>query len=152
MAKNKYSYKIIQGVPEQPILDALLYIYDRLFEDAKLNFFIDRIQTKEDLIIVLCQIKNDLIGFKLGYRYDDQTLYSWVGGVLASYRKQGIAQKLMELQHSTAKDKGYQKIRTKSMNRFKPMIILNLKNGFDIVSVYTNDSHQTKIIFEKLLL
>ena len=50
------------------------------------------------------------------------------------------------------KEKGYQRIRTKSMNRFKPMMILNLKNGFDIVQVYTNDSGQTKIVFEKDLI
>jgi hypothetical protein len=37
------------------------------------------------------------------------------------------------------------------MNRFKPMMILNLKNGFDIVQVYTNDSGQTKVVFEKTL-
>jgi hypothetical protein len=35
------------------------------------------------------------------------------------------------------------------MNHFKGMLILNLKNGFDIKQVYTNDSGQTKIIFEK---
>ena len=29
------------------------------------------------------------------------------------------------------------------------MMILNLKNNFDIKQVYTNDSGQTKIIFEK---
>ena len=57
----------------------------------------------------------------------------------------------MELQHEVAKKKGYEKVRTKSMNRFKSMIILNLKNGFDIQQVYTNDSDQTKIIFEKEL-
>jgi len=40
-------------------------------------------------------------------------------------------------------------MRTKSMNRFKPMMILNMKSGFDITNIYTNDVGQTKIIFEK---
>jgi len=35
------------------------------------------------------------------------------------------------------------------MNTFKPMMILNLKNGFDIVNIYTNTKGQTKIVFEK---
>lgn len=149
MAENKFSYQVVLGVPDQNVLDALLYLYKTLFEDADLDFFVDRIQTKEDLIIALCYCGNDLVGFKLGYRYNAATLYSWVGGVLPRFRKQGIAQNLMELQHTYAKKNGYQKVRTKSMNRFKPMIILNLKNGFDILKVYTNDSNQTKIIFEK---
>ena len=37
------------------------------------------------------------------------------------------------------------------MNRFKPMMILNLKNGFSITKVYTNTKGQTKIVFEKQL-
>ncbi|MDT7831530.1 GNAT family N-acetyltransferase [Flavobacteriaceae bacterium S356] len=151
MVENNYSYQVISEVPDQNILDALLHLYAELFEDAKLDFFVDRVQTKENLIIILCYHENELIGFKLGYRYNDHTFYSWVGGVLPRFRKQGIAQKLMELQHSSAKKKGYQKARTKSMNRFKPMMILNLKNGFEIVKIYTNDSGQTKIIFEKSL-
>lgn len=151
MAENKFSYQVVLGEPDQNVLDALLLLYNTLFEDAKLNFFVDRIRTKQDLIIALCYDAQTLIGFKLGYRYDDCTLYSWVGGVLPMHRKKGIAQKLMELQHTSAKNKGYQKIRTKSMNRFKPMMILNLKNGFDVIQIYTNDSGQTKIIFEKTL-
>jgi len=149
MVKNNYSYRVVLGVPDQHVLDALLDVYQQLFEDAKLDFFIERVQNKKDLIIVLCYDQNTLAGFKLGYRYDENTFYSWVGGVLSCFRKQGIAQKLMEHQHMYAKEKGYQKVRTKSMNRFKPMMILNLKNGFEIVKVYTNDSGQTKIIFEK---
>ncbi|MFD2567136.1 GNAT family N-acetyltransferase [Pseudotenacibaculum haliotis] len=151
MVENKFTYQTISGVPEQKVLDELLHLYDVLFDDARLDFFVDRINTKEDLVTILCYHNNVLVGFKLGYKYDQITLYSWVGGVLPEYRKQGIAQKLMELQHQCAKEKEYKKVRTKSMNRFKPMIILNLKNGFDIIQVYTNDSKQTKIIFEKNL-
>lgn len=149
---DKFKYQTIEGVPEQNLLDKLLNLYDVLFEDARLDFFVDRVQSKEDVIINVCYFNSDLIGFKVGYRYNENTFYSWVGGVLSTFRKQGIAQKLMELQHAAAREKGYQKMRTKSMNRFKPMMILNLKNGFDIVQVYTNDSQQTKIIFEKNLI
>ena len=145
------TYQTIEGIPEQQVLDELLNVYDQLFEDAKLDFFVERVHSKKDLIINLCYSDSELVGFKLGYRYNENTLYSWVGGVLPTFRKQGIAQKLMELQHASAKEKGYKKMRTKSMNRFKPMMILNLKNGFDIVQVYTNDSQQTKIVFEKNL-
>lgn len=151
MAESNYSYQIISGIPHKHVLDALLHLYGKLFEDAKFEFFVDRVHNKEGLVIVLCYYQNTLVGFKLGYRYGEDTLYSWVGGVLPHFRKQGIAQMLLEHQHVYAKEKGYKKVRTKSMNRFKPMMILNLKNGFNIVKIYTNDSGQTKIIFEKSL-
>lgn len=152
MDENKYTYQTIEGIPEPTVIQQLLRVYDQLFDDAKLDFFVDRIHSKQDLITNLCYEGAELIGFKLGYQYDEKTLYSWVGGVLAGHRKKGVAQKMMKFQHAKAREKGYIKVRTKSMNRFKPMIILNLKNGFDIRQVYTNDSGQTKIIFEKNLI
>lgn len=148
---HQYTYQTIEGIPSQEVLTELLDLYSALFEDAKLDFFKERIQTKEDLVIILCYDAKIPIGFKLGYRYNEDTFYSWVGGVLPQYRQKGIAKKLMQLQHDCASKKGYGKVRTKSMNRFKPMMCLNLKSGFDIVKVYTNDSQQTKIIFEKKL-
>lgn len=147
----EYTYQTLEGIPSQEVLTELLGLYNTLFEDAKLDFFKERIQTKEYLVIILCYDAKIPIGFKLGYRYNEDTFYSWVGGVLPEYRQKGIAKKLMQLQHDCASKKGYEKVRTKSMNRFKPMMCLNLKSGFDIVKVYTNDSQQTKIIFEKKL-
>jgi len=148
---NQYTYQTIERIPSQAVLTELLDLYNTLFEDAKLDFFKERVQTKDDLVIILSYDVKTLVGFKLGYRYNENTFYSWVGGVLPEYRQKGIAKKLMQLQHDCALKKGYEKVRTKSMNRFKPMMCLNLKSGFDIVKVYTNDSQQTKIIFEKKL-
>ncbi len=140
---------IVEGIPKDTILKELLHLYETIFDDAKLDFFIDRITSKTDVIIVLTYFENSPVGFKIGYRYNETTFYSWVGGVLPDFRRKGIAQKLAKKQEELIKEKGYKKLRTKSMNRFKPMLILNIKNGFDIVQVYTNTSGQQKIVFEK---
>lgn len=147
----EYSYHTYEGISDSSIVDQALILYNLLFEDANIDFFTDRLYSKEDVILNLCYRDDVLIGFKIGYQYDENTFYSWVGGVIEEERNRGIAQKLMELQHSAAKEMGFTKVRTKSMNKFKPMMILNLKNGFEIVQVYTNDSQQTKIVFEKIL-
>jgi predicted GNAT superfamily acetyltransferase len=152
MENDKFAFKIIEGVPSKESLEDILVVYKSIFEDYKLDFFKDRIHQKEDLLIVLCYYQNQLVAFKIGYRYNNRTFYSWVGGVLPQYRRNGIAKKLAELQEQEVKVQGYQAIRTKSMNRFKSMMILNLKNGFDIKSVYTNEVGQTKIVFEKTLV
>ena len=152
MEKSNLTYHTLEATPDTLVFDQVLILYNLLFEDANSEFFSDRLRTKEDIILNLCYKDQVLIGFKIGYRYNETTFYSWVGGVIEEERNRGIAKKLMQLQHASAKEKGYQKVRTKSMNRFKPMIILNLKNGFDIVQVYTNDSQQTKIVFEKILV
>jgi len=57
----------------------------------------------------------------------------------------------LKIQEKFAGNNGFKKLRTKSMNTYKSMIILNLKNGFYITNVYTNTKGQTKIVFEKFL-
>ena len=151
MGKNKLIYQIIEGQPSNELLDEILQVYKSIFDDYKIDFFKSRIDKKEDVLIVLCYNSDMLVGFKIGYRYNETTFYSWVGGVLLSFRQKGIAKHLAKLQEENVITKRYSKMRTKSMNRFKPMMILNLKNGFNIVQVYTNDIGQTKVVFEKEL-
>ena len=149
MNHQNIKIKTIQGVPMKKNMEELLTLYTTVFEDAIVTFFNDRITSKEDVVSIIAYINQVPVGFKIGYRYNENTFYSWVGGVLPKYRKQGIAKQLAETQEIVVKEKGYTKLRTKSMNRFKPMLILNLKNGFDIVQVYTNEKGQQKIVFEK---
>jgi len=151
MEKSNITYKIIEGIPDENIIKELIILYSELFEDANIKFLKQRFQDKKNIITIFAYFEDTLVGFKIGYSYNKTTFYSWLGGVKQSFRKQGIANQLLLLQEQKAKENNYSKLRTKSMNRFKPMQILNLKNGFDIVEVYTNASNQTKIIFEKLI-
>jgi len=81
-----------------------------------------------------------VVGFKLGYEKEVGVFYSWLGGVSAEYRGQGIALKLMNLQHQLVSEQGYQKIRTIGRNYRRAMLILNIKVGFDIIETYFSKS------------
>lgn len=144
-------FKTIEGVPNEEVLKDLIFLYTSVFDSAQIDFFKERLFSKEDVIIVVAYIEQNPIAFKIGYQYNENTFYSWVGGVLRAQRKKGVGQYLMNVQHTIAKEKGYTKVRTKSMNSFKPMMILNLQNKFNIIMVYTNSVGQTKIVFEKEL-
>ena len=149
MNDQNIKIKTIQGIPSNEVLNELLTLYTSVFEDAIVDFFMERISTKEDVVSIIAYKNEVPVGFKIGYRYNESTFYSWVGGVLLNHRKEGIAKQLAAIQESIVKEKGFTKLRTKSMNRFKPMLILNLKTGFDIVQVYINEKGQQKIVFEK---
>lgn len=92
-----------------------------------------------------------LVGFKLGYQHDDETFYSWLGAVDPTYRGLGVASALMKDQHDWCQKQGFIKIQTKTKNNWRDMIILNLRNGFNIVGSYTDEKGEPKLILEKIL-
>ncbi len=151
MANDSITYQIVVGNSNKETLHRLLKIYSEVFKNADIDFFKERINKIPKVTSALAYDKRQLIGFKIGYPYNEDTFYSWVGGVLPNYRHQGIANNLAEHQELAANSQGFRKLRTNSMNQFKPMMILNLKRGFDIVKFYTNSKKQTKIVFEKHL-
>ena len=151
MAKDNIIYKTIAGLPQESLNKEIANLYSEIFKDADLDFFNKRVKDNPMLFSVLAYSKERLIGFKIGYPYSKTTFYSWVGGVLPQFRCHGIGSQLANLQEDYVKTRGFNKLRTKSMNSYKPMMILNLKNGFDITKVYTNTKGQTKIVFEKMI-
>ena len=151
MANVSITYQTIKGLPDSQIYHEILALYKVLFEDADPVFFKQRMEAHPKLYSVLAYDHKVLIGFKIGYPTDVKTFYSWVGGIHPEYRRQGIATNLAGLQEAHARTDGYTTLKTKSMNRFKFMMILNLKRGFNITQFYTNEKGQTKIVFEKQL-
>ncbi|GFZ83174.1 N-acetyltransferase [Aquaticitalea lipolytica] len=151
MGNVNISYNIFEGDLSNNLFTELLHLYNQLFEDADLEFFKTRFTTQANICSVLAFKKTQLIGFKIGYPIENNTFYSWIGGVNSEFRNIGIGKQLATLQENYAIQKGFSVLKTKSMNRFKPMMILNLKNGFNITKVYTNTKGQTKIVFEKQL-
>ena len=90
------------------------------------------------------------VGFKLGYESAAKVFYSWLGGVLPDWRRQGVAQELLRIQHQSVQALGYKKITTKSRNQFPAMLILNIKNGFHIVGTeFRDEKKHLSILFAK---
>lgn len=90
-------------------------------------------------------------GFKLGYATDHETFYSWLGAVHPQFRGLGIATRLMEHQHDWCRAHAYKRVQTKTLNRWREMIALNLKFGFEIRGAYTDSEGQPKLLMEKQL-
>lgn len=91
------------------------------------------------------------VGFKLGYPESPTRFYSWLGGVHTDYRKQGVGKELMRQQHAECQQAGFRKIRMKTTNRWRAMLLLSISQGFCIVSTYIDKEGELKIILEKKL-
>ena len=59
---DRFTYQTIEGTLKPALIRQLLILYDVLFEDAKLDFFVDRIHSKENTILNLCYEDSKLIG------------------------------------------------------------------------------------------
>lgn len=114
--------------------------------------YVERMGDKPQLILV-ARDGEVPIGYKVGYELEEGMFYSWLGGVQPTYRRLGVAQQLLEMQETWAYHHSYQQLFVKSMNRYPGMLILLIKNGYQIVDMeQKTGSSNVKIVFQKSLL
>ncbi len=91
------------------------------------------------------------VGFKVGYERDG-CFYSWMGGVLPSYRRRSVATRLAERQENWARQQGYSTVTFKTRNQHTNMLIFSLRRGFIVVGFKEKDVPATnRIILRKVL-
>ncbi|MYL56760.1 GNAT family N-acetyltransferase [Virgibacillus halodenitrificans] len=139
----------VDGFPDAELLNKVLNLHESIFKDS--NTLISKAKNKLKIIFTLALENEEVIGYKIGYELERNGFYSWLGGVDESHRNKGIASKLMTQQHLYLKEKGYKIVQTKTKNKWRNMLILNIKNGFDVIGTYTDSEGEPKIILEKRL-
>lgn len=97
----------------------------------------------------IAHIERRPVAFKLGYELTQREFYSWLGGVVPESRGLGIAADLMKIQHDWCRESGYKKIQTKTQNRFRDMLLLNIRFGFEVIGFHDSDDGGPKIVLEK---
>ncbi len=148
---NSITYNIYQGKIDPQILRGILTLYHKIFGIEKTEKVVQYCETMPTLLTIVAQNEDDIIGFKIGYAIDENIFYSWLGGVDEGYRGQNIAGTLMTMQHDWCRVNDYKIIRTKTLNRWRNMLILNIKQGFEIKETYTDERGILKIVLEKKL-
>ena len=136
-------------IPDEVISDVI-----RLFEcsfgtlpDAN---FAERVREKRNLLVLMAYT-DEPVGFKIGYERYRGVYFSWLGGVHPGMRRRGIARKLLRQQHAWASDQGYDEILTESQNEYREMMILNLKEGFDVVGTQLNGRGGLAVLMRKVV-
>ncbi len=143
-------YSIFNSFPDDGVLDGIIDLHKMIFGPS--DDLINKMRSKPKLLVITAMDGAKVIGYKIGYELDNTTFYSWLGGVDTNYRKLGIASELMVKQHKYLKEHGYNVVRTKTMNKWRSMLILNIKNGFDVIDTYIDEKGLHKITLEKKLL
>lgn len=116
------------------------------------DVYVERLKGKLHLVLVAVY-GGKLVGFKVGYAWDSKVFYSWMGGVLPAFRRNGVAGILADVQADWARKSGFTKLFFKTRNKHIKMINFGLKKGFLITEVIKKDSKEEyRIIMEKELV
>ncbi|MBT9393992.1 GNAT family N-acetyltransferase [Hymenobacter sp. NST-14] len=107
-------------------------------------------QQRQPVQAWLVEHAGQLVGCKLGYERQPGHYYSWLGGVRPAFRGRGLAAGLLGRQHAWAREQGYRAVRTHTYNRWRAMLLLNLRHGFDIIGTVQGPRGLT-IVLEKQL-
>ncbi len=102
-------------------------------------------------LILIAEIAQQIAGFKVGYERDGY-FYSWMGGVLPTFRRYGLARALAEAQEDWARQQGYTSVTFKTRNRHRAMLLFALRRGFQIIGLEAReDIEENRILLKKLL-
>jgi len=137
------------------VVDLLVELEKKIFDEPlSREVFHRELKGRPNLSILVGYIQGDACGYKIGFEYhsDHEYFYSWNGGIIPNYRRRGIASALMARQHEIAKAKGFRYIRTQTKNKYRNMLLLNIKEGFEVTGVYKKlREKQHGIILEREL-
>ncbi|MGM0896444.1 MAG: GNAT family N-acetyltransferase [Bacillota bacterium] len=143
------SYQKFISEPPKEIVEEITTLHREIFGGP--GHWLEKLNSQEHVLIYVALVDDHVGGYKIGYGLDGQTFYSWLGGVNPDHRKLGIASELMRRQHEDLKEMGYEIVRTKTMNRWRGMLLLNIQTGFDVLETEVDQRGQLKIVLEKKL-
>ncbi|MDD3498022.1 MAG: GNAT family N-acetyltransferase [Candidatus Moranbacteria bacterium] len=112
--------------------------------------FEERYKDKYHLITV-AYLGDNPAGYAVWYdKYGDGSLYCWMTGVSPDFRRKGILKGLMAFGLAIARNKRYEKIKTKVRNSERGMLAYLTKYGFSITDFEERPNNEdSKISFEK---
>jgi GNAT superfamily N-acetyltransferase len=129
----------------------LLSLCKTTFPDFQDDYLLGRLPVLQDPVLHLAEWEGAPVGFKFGYRRDRETLYSWLGGVVPTSRRAGVARTLMQRQHAYAAATGYRFVETRARAANNPMIILNLRHGFCVCGFEIDERGLPMVLQRKTL-
>ncbi|MEZ0481620.1 GNAT family N-acetyltransferase [Planococcus sp. SSTMD024] len=143
------SYQKFISEPPKNIVEEITALHREIFGGP--GHWLEKLNSQEHVLVYVALVNGQVAGYKIGYGLDGQTFYSWLGGVRPDFRKLGIASELMRRQHADLKIMGFEAVRTKTMNKWRGMLLLNIQTGFDVVATEIDQRGQLKIVLEKSL-
>lgn len=134
------------------ILSLLVNLEQAIFEKPlQAADFSKELRSKRNLRIVIASIDNVPCGYLVAFEfYLSNVFFNWSTGVASSFRKRGVGTKLLNELDKVARELGYSCLRTHTKNKYRDMLVLNIKSGWQVSGTYKLlQESQLGIILEK---
>ncbi|MEC9291002.1 MAG: GNAT family N-acetyltransferase [Pseudomonadota bacterium] len=116
-------------------------------KDVNLSFFEERLKGKSYVCFV-AYIEGAPVGYALRYdRYEDGSLYCWMGGVVPEGRRKGVMSHIMDETMSYAKENGYTSLKLKTTPRHTSMLKFLPADGWTLIP--EGEKGCDKLLYEK---
>ena len=132
----------IRNTISQEEAQSLYEVFSEAFHKPPSSSFLQRLNEKQNLSVLIAKEGNKVVGFKIGYQRFQGIFFSWLGAVAKEHQQKGIARKLSRTQHQNCLERGFQEIQTEAAGNNSAMLILNLKEKFEVYGThlgYQND-------------
>ncbi len=111
-----------------------------------------RLHGRANILSLAANIKNDAVGFYVGFELKPAVHFAWTVGVNKDARRLGIASMLMRRAQYWAKAQAYTSIRFECSNTHRAMLHFGISEDYEIVGIrWDPDTAHNVVIFEKLL-
>ena len=140
----------VVSVDELPMV---VDLYNKIFRPAKtLESFQRRYRGRHNVLQLIARVKDQPVGFFLGFELKPDTFFAWFYGVLPDHRRDGLGSQLMEAAQTWAMQNQYETIRLECHNQHRPMLHLAIDLGYDIVGMRWDAARaENLLVFEKNL-
>ena len=153
-------YRYVEGMPDEDVLRAvaaLARILNGLPETGQpdVSAYAENcrlgLSGRPWIHLGLAYADEELVGYKLGRSDDPRTFESWRGGVLERFRRRGIARTLAQRQEAWCRQEQFRFMTTLTDYDNRPMLILNLQQGYAIAGTFTKRGQVVNVALEKAL-
>lgn len=137
----------------QDDLPAIVDLYNQIYRPPRdVESFRRRFLGRYNVLPMIARIKDQPVGFFLGFELKPTAFFAWFYGVLPDFRRQGIATQLMEAVHEWAREHEYESVRLECHNSARSMLHLAIALGYIVAGIrWDPDRGDNLVIFEKTL-
>lgn len=140
-------------IADDRLLPQAVDLYNDVFRPKReIDYFKRRFLGRYNALTLLARVDDRPAGFWIGMELKPAMFYHWLGAVIPSLRRSGVARQLHEAQCAWAKDRGYEFVRCECLNNQREFVHFAVACGYDIVGVRWDSTHaDNMVIFEKNL-